>query len=147
MDLLRLSHHSIHCSITAYPAREPSGAPRSGECDTCGNSQGTLIRCSGLGMGHMWEFHSHMPWATYRRTQWKGKLRSNFPIPQCDLENRFRSTSRHYPTATFPWGRRQWAQPSRMCILGAHPVAGDRKSEIGLAPERELKLVHWDVSW
>ena len=30
----------IHCSITAYPAREPCGAPRGWECDTCGNLQG-----------------------------------------------------------------------------------------------------------
>ena len=31
--------------------------------------------------------------------------------------------------------------------FGRPPVAGDRKSEIVLALGRELKLVHWDVSW
>ncbi len=44
-------------------------------------------------------------------------------------------------------GRRQWPQAIRMCFLGAHPVAEDRKSEIALALGRELKMVHWDVSW
>ena len=32
-----------------------------------------------------------------------------------DFENRLRSISGNYPMATFPWGRRQWAQPSRVC--------------------------------
>ena len=46
------------------------------------------------------------------------------------LQHRLRSIPGHVSTATFPWGRRQWAQPSRMCTLGrsrgCHPYAPAR---------------------
>ena len=32
----------------------------------------------------------------------------------CRLQHHSRSIPGHSPTATFPWGRRQWAQPSRV---------------------------------
>ena len=43
--------------------------------------------------------------------------------PPSRLQNRLRSIPRHFSTATFPWGRRQWAQPSRMCLFVCHGPA------------------------
>ena len=82
-----------------------------------------------------------MPWETYRRAKWKGKLRPNFPIPQCDLENRLRSIPRHNPTAIFPWGRRQWAQPSRVYHFRDQGCGSSHSSRIVLLRPRALNMM------
>ena len=38
----------------------------------------------------------------------------NTNCSSCRLQNRARSIPPHFPPASFPWGRRQWAQPSRI---------------------------------
>ena len=44
-------------------------------------------------------------------------------------------------TATFPWGRRKWAQPSRVYILVCYLVA----VESVVVFEWQLNFAHWDV--
>ncbi len=139
---------SIHCTITAYPAWPPPGGPGPRRRHLW-ESLMTMIMImmmtmmmmmmilgTGLGTRHLWEFHSQMPWETYRRTQWKGTPRTNFPIPQCDFENRLRSIPRHNPTASFPWGRRQWTQPSRMYHFRDQDCGSGHSSRIVLGLER-----------
>ena len=82
------------------------GGSRGGECGTCGNLQGP--QC---------DAQARKSDTSGNRTVPSGRLWSTpraLRVPQCDFENRLRSIPRHYPTATFPWGRRQWAQPSRV---------------------------------